>query len=190
MTLHPAAAAVPLGRRSDRVVLRPLRATDARTDYDAVMSSPAMLRRWSQSDWPADDFTLAENLEDLRRHEREHEEGVAFTFTVLDPAESRCLGCVYLQPLRPEEAAWRAGARHPARVAFWVRAGEIAGDLDRHLLNVLRDWLRESWSFDRVVFSASPGDERQVALLEEAPLQPLGTLTLADGRSLIGYLAD
>jgi RimJ/RimL family protein N-acetyltransferase len=187
VTLHPAPA--PEGRRSDRVLLRPLRAGDVAADYEAVMSSPAMLRRWSQSDWPADDFTLAENLADLQRHEREHEEGVAFTFTVLDPEQTRCLGCVYLQPLRPEEAAWGAGARHAARVAFWVRESEIATGLDRHLLELMREWLRDSWSFDRVVFSASPDDVRQVRLLGEAGLAPLGMLTLADGRQLSGFVA-
>ena len=188
MAFHPAEAPVPEGRRSDRLVLRPLRASDVAADYDAVMSSAAMLRRWSQSDWPYDDFTLAENLADLQRHEREHEEGQAFTFTVLDPAESRCLGCVYLQPLREEEAGWGAGARSAVRVAFWVRTAEIAQGLDRHLLEVLREWLRASWKFERVVFSASPEDQGQIARLEEAGLPPLGTVTLADGRRLSGYL--
>lgn len=185
MTLGPDPP--PERRATDRVTLRPLRASDAQADYEAVMSSPAMLRRWSQSDWPADDFPLAENLDDLRQHEREHVEGVAFTYTVLDPSEARCLGCVYLQPLRPEEAAWGAAARHAVRVAFWVREVEIASDLDRHLLALLRDWLRDSWRFDRVIFSASPDDERQGALLREAGLEALGTVTLVDGRRIAGY---
>jgi RimJ/RimL family protein N-acetyltransferase len=188
VTLHP--APVPEGWRSERALLRPLHASDVAADYEAVMSSPAMLRRWSQSDWPADDFTLAENLADLQRHEREHEEGVAYTFTVLDPAERRCLGCVYLQPLRPEESAWRAGARHAVRVAFWVRESEIAEGLDRHVVELLRDWLRESWSFDRAIFSASERDERQVRLLKESGFTSLSTILLADGRSLAGYASD
>ena len=42
--------------------MRPLRTTDVELDYDAVTSSAEMLRRWSHSSWPADDFTLSENL--------------------------------------------------------------------------------------------------------------------------------
>ena len=57
---YPANAPVPDERRTDRLLLRPLRATDAALDYDAVMASPAELRAWSQSTWPADDFTLAD----------------------------------------------------------------------------------------------------------------------------------
>ena len=116
MEFYPRNAAAPVERRTQRLFLRPLRASDVELDYDAVMSSAEMLRRWSQSGWPADDFTLAQNLDDLRRHEREHEERQAFTFTVLDPPGTRCLGCVYLTPLRPEAAALCEGAAHAATV--------------------------------------------------------------------------
>src|SRR5262249_21597605 len=66
MSWYPEGRAVPEERRTARLALRPLLATDVAADYDAVMSSAPMLRAWSQSTWPADDFTLAENLEDLR----------------------------------------------------------------------------------------------------------------------------
>jgi len=62
-----------------------LGATDAEFYYEAVMSSAEMLHRWSQSNWPIDDFTLAQNLADLQRHEREHIERMAFSSTVLNP---------------------------------------------------------------------------------------------------------
>jgi RimJ/RimL family protein N-acetyltransferase len=110
MSWYPADRTVPEERRTARLALRPLLAADVAADYDAVMASAPMLRAWSQSEWPADDFTLAENLEDLRRHEREHLERAAFTYTVREPQGVRCLGCVYLQPCArrkpPGAAAW------------------------------------------------------------------------------------
>lgn len=190
MSWYPVDGVVPEERRTVRLTLRPLLATDVAEDYDAVMSSAPMLRAWSQSEWPADGFTLAENLEDLRRHEREHRERSAFTYTVREPSGIRCVGCVYLQPLREEEAAWRGDSRFSTRVAFWVRTSEIAGDLDRHLFEVLREWLREAWPFERVVFSASPADGRQLRLYREAGLESLGLVTLSDGRQLAGHLSS
>src|SRR5436189_5938859 len=109
MEFYPANAPVPEEKRTNRLLLRPLRATVVELDYDAVMSSAEQLRRWSQSDWPADDFTLAQNLDDLQRHEREHRERVAFTFTVLNPHGTRCLCCVYITPLRHQAAQLCAG---------------------------------------------------------------------------------
>ena len=48
MDFYPANAAVPEEKRTDRLLMRPLRATDVELDYDAVMSSAEQLRRWSR----------------------------------------------------------------------------------------------------------------------------------------------
>ena len=188
MELHPISAPVPDGLRTERVWLRPLRASDVELDYDAVMSSPAMLRTWSQSNWPADDFTLAANRADLERHEREHLAREAFTYTVLTPDATRCLGCVYLSPPWLEEVPLCAGAAYAAHVGFWVRAAEIANDLDHHLLERLREWFRSEWAFERVIVSISPKDDRQARLLAEAGLTLRAEFERADGRRCVPYL--
>lgn len=182
----PPGAPVPEGTRTPRLRLRPLCAADAELDYDAVMESAAMLRRWSGTSWPPDDFTLAENRADLERHEREHRERVAFTYTVLAPDGARCLGCVYLQPL-PGEIAARTRAAHGAAVAFWVRASELPNGLEDHLLETLERWLAAAWAFDRVVYTLSPADSRQAVLLRAAGLQPVGEFAKPDGRRALAF---
>ena len=87
---------VPAGMQTGAFLLRPIRESDAELDYAAVMESREYLQAWEQTGWPADDFTLEDNRRDLRRHERQHAEGEAFTFTVMSPDETRCLGCVYI----------------------------------------------------------------------------------------------
>jgi RimJ/RimL family protein N-acetyltransferase len=166
----PSSGSAPRETRTDRLILRPLRASDAERDYDAVMASAAQLRRWSGSEWPRDDFTLAENLADLERHEREHERGEAFTYTVLSPDEARCLGCVYIVPVWPEAAPLCGTAACAACVGFWVRASEWASDLDRRLLAALREWLGTDWPLDCVLFTNYVDDARQGALLAETGL--------------------
>jgi len=183
MEFYPASAVVPEELRTDQLLLRPLRASDVELDYDAVMSSAEQLRRWSQSGWPADDFTLAQNLDDLQRHEREHIERKAFTFTVLNPQRTRCLGCVYIMPVWPEVAHLCAGAAYAADVGFWVRTAELANDLDKHLLATLREWFTTAWAFDCVIFTISQQEVRQVAVLSEAGIERRGAFTLPDGRS-------
>ncbi|MFL5800264.1 MAG: GNAT family N-acetyltransferase [Roseiflexaceae bacterium] len=182
MEFYPVNAPVPEEKRTNRLFLRPLRATDVELDYDAVMSSAEQLRHWSQSDWPTDDFTLAQNRADLQRHEREHGERKAFTFTVLNPHATCCLGCVYIMPLWPQTAELYAGAAYAADVGFWVRTSELANDLDRHLLDTLREWFTAEWAFDCVVFSISEQEARQAALLSEAGLERRLAFALADGR--------
>jgi hypothetical protein len=167
---YPSDSPVPGGIRTRRLLLQPLRASDVELDYAAVMSSPGMLRDWCQCDWPADDFTLEENLADLQRHEREHLEKVAFTFTVLTPDAEKCLGCVYLTPPWSEEAQVCGGAAYPASVSFWVRQSEVSHNLDRHLLGTLLEWLKADWRFDCRLFTVSMKNERQRAIFQQAGL--------------------
>jgi RimJ/RimL family protein N-acetyltransferase len=182
MEFYPTGASVPQEKRTDRLHLRPLRATDVELDYEAVMSSAGMLRCWSQSDWPADVFSLAQDLADLQWHEREHLERKAFTFTVLNLKGTQCLGCAYIQPVRPEEIALCKDAAYAADVGFWVRVSELPNALDQHLLATLRDWFQAEWPFDRILFTISPQEIRQAALFAADGLERRLACTLPDGR--------
>ncbi len=183
MSFYPQQAPVPAELRTDEFILRPLLATDVELDYDAVMSTREMLRVWSQSDWPADDFTLQGNLDDLEWHEQEHLERLAFTFTVMNPSETECLGCVYINPLerllkhfKASEAELAALDDYQACVSFWVRQSRLADELDRRLLAALVAWFERDWAFSRVFFSVNEQVERQARLLAEAGLEKLYVL--------------
>ena len=59
---------------------------------------------------------------------------------ILNPDETRCLGCVYLRPVRPEAIVLCEDAACAAEVGFWVRMHERQNGLDQHLPAVLREW--------------------------------------------------
>lgn len=65
-------------------------------DYAAVMRDIPMLRAWSGQDWPTADFPIEWNLDDLQRHDREQQEGVALTYSVL--LDGVVQGCIYVWP--------------------------------------------------------------------------------------------
>ncbi|MFZ1756190.1 MAG: GNAT family N-acetyltransferase [Caldilineaceae bacterium] len=182
MEFYPIDASVPTGIRTDRLLLRPLTVAHVDLDYAAVMASREQLNRWSQTTWPTPDFTLAENRADLERHQREHLAGVAFTYTVLNPAENRCLGCVYIAPVPQSAQHIYTKEACAANVTFWVRSDELHTDLDSHLLATLRAWFAAEWLFARVIFTISPQNPSQAALLEHAGLTEQPSLVLTDGR--------
>ena len=185
MPFIPPGASIPELLDAKEFRLRPLRVSDVELDYAALMESKELLRRWSQSGWPADDFTLAQNAEDLEEHEREHDERIAFTFTVLDARESECLGCVYIRPLpqllRPEDFG-DVGTEdvYQGRVAFWVRQPRLKDDLDHRLLRALIQWFERDWPFTRVLFYTSERETRQRQVFEE---QGLRLLRMAERQS-------
>lgn len=151
---------VPEGLRTDEFLLRPIRASDAELDYEAVMESKEFLRRWEQSSWPADDFTVDANREDMVKLERRHTDGESFTYTVMNTTETQCLGCVYILPTstrlfsRAQITAldgdeWSA---YEAGVYFWIRKSRLVDELDRRLLDALGPWLAHDWRIANHLF--------------------------------------
>lgn len=170
---------VPVGLRTPEFVLRPITADDAARDHAAVMETRDDLRLWEQSTWPADEFTIEANREDLVDLERRHAEHRAFTYTVVDPEDRECLGCVYLFPTGAtflaasavtavDDADW---AEVDVVVYFWVRASRARLGTDERLLSALRVWLAEEWGFERIVFVTNEQFARQVELLDRTDLR-------------------
>ncbi len=173
------ACAIPDGLVTDEFLIRPLLTTDVELDYAAVMDSKEILRVWEQSGWPEDDFTIADNLEDLQRHERQHINREIYTFTVMNPAETECLGCIYICPIT---ARWLTNAEttplgeqdwrdYEAAIQFWIRQSRLAEQMDKKLLTLLRPWFEQVWDFDGHFYLTNEQFEQQVALFEEADLQ-------------------
>ena len=164
----------PAELRTDEFLLRPIRSSDAELDYEAVMASKEYLRPWEQSGWPADDFTLEANREDVRKMEQWHADGERFTYTLLNPAGTQCLGCVYVVPTGASLFARRQivaidGGRWSAYdcgVNFWVRTSRLADGLDRRLLDKLGTWLERDWRLERHLIVTSEQVAQQVALIE------------------------
>lgn len=179
MPFKDSVTVVPHGLRTSEFTLRPIVAADAELDYAAVMDSRVHLRTWEQSGWPQDDFTLAANRADVEMLERRHADGTAFTYTVMDPAGTQCLGCVYLMATdarmfhgaRITPATDRAWDTYDAAVYFWVRSSRLGTATDRALLETLRTWLARDWAFGGHLFVTHEQFTPQVELIGGTDLE-------------------
>ena len=184
MTFYSPDLTVPTGLETPRLRLEPLHPDHVVLDYDAVMDSREQLRLWSGSTWPAEDFTLEDNRQDLEHHWHEHQERIAFTYTVLDSEQRTCLGCIYVRPLAELQAANRemlpGMAGDEMHIRFWVRTSSLGSGLDHYLLRVLLDWFNAEWRFSRVLFGTRQANAQQLKMLDEAPLRRSLTLQLPD----------
>lgn len=176
---YPDDAFVPETVQTEEFLVRPLKTTDAELDYDAVITSRAELFLSSGGTWPREGFTLEENVADLARHEQEHQDRVAFTYTVMNPTETECLGCIYVRPfnlLRKYLHTSESIPDNSASVTFWVRHSRLADHLDRRLLQTLISWFQTEWTFSQVVFRATKAQTRHIQLFEEVSMQLQYTL--------------
>jgi hypothetical protein len=170
---------VPAVLRTAEFALRPIVAGDAELDYAAVMETREYLRLWRQSAWPQDDFTVEENRKDLAECEERHLAGRAFTYTVLSPDGTECLGCVYVYPTRATFLAraavtpvgGEAWADVEAVVFFWARLPQVQAGMDERLLAALRAWFTGQWKLTRVLYATSEPFTQQVDLLHSVGLK-------------------
>lgn len=179
MAFHNADVHLPAELRTDEFLLRPIRASDAELDYEAVMESREFLRKWEQSSWPEDDFTVEANREDLDKLERRHADGESFTYTVMNPTETQCLGCVYIVPTasrlfsraRISEIGGDRWSDYDVGVYFWIRKARLDDMLDRRLLEALGPWLARDWHIERHLIVTNEQFAQQVAMIESTGLQ-------------------
>jgi hypothetical protein len=139
---HPERAELPTGHH-----LRPIREADVDIDYPAVMGSRERL--WSKYaeawGWPPATMSYGADRADLGRHEAEIGAHETFNYAVLDAPETELLGCVYIDPPRPDSPAGT-----DAVVSWWVVDEHHGGELDRVLGEFIPGWLAETWNFRAV----------------------------------------
>jgi len=137
--LVPDGFEVPTVLEHERFRLRMLTVDDVVDDFDAICN------RVDHEGTPQPPFvpTVAQNLVDLGWHQKEFALRRSFAYTVVEPDESRVLGCVYLNPSETDDV----------RVKLWVRSDAYADGLDAVLEAAVRDWVATSWPFERVSFA-------------------------------------
>ncbi|KAA3660822.1 MAG: hypothetical protein DWQ04_18295 [Chloroflexi bacterium] len=177
---YPAPLPVPERLETAVFTLTPLTPAHAELDLAALMVSKPMLRLWSGSSWPTDDFTLEENIADLEWHFSEHQERIAFTYTVLTPDETECLGCIYIkavQSILPADSTLSNNFTNlSASTRFWIKEPRLTDGLDMQLLQTLQEWFDNAWQFDNHTFHTRAAHKQQVQLLENCDLSRQLTL--------------
>jgi hypothetical protein len=187
VTVNPDRLPVPAGFAGPGFVVRAQSLRDAALDLEAVMASKAELRAWSDSDWPSDGFTLAENVADLEGHLADHAADLAYGFSVLTPDGARLQGSLYVDGTagclegRVADAATRARvAALDARLEYWLRTGTPAALEEAFLRGVLA-WLRDAWWFRRPAFGSRAAMTARRARYAAVGLVEVAALAAPDG---------
>jgi len=166
-------AEVPSTLHTNEFTLRMLRATDVDLDYAAVMANKDILQHLTHGSWPREDFTIEENLADLEEHEADFLARRGFTYTVMNPGETECLGCVYLYPL-DFEGTIDGIQKGEGGVWFWVRPRCVNDNLDRRLLTALLAWF-PAFASDRIVLHAYAHEAHQLEIFQDAGLHEIAS---------------
>ena len=137
---------IPEVLETDKFRLRMLTVDDVIKDYDAVMTSIDHLQGifGHRSKWPSPDLTFKQDLIDLGWHQKEFQTRSSFAYTVMNPEETQCLGCMYIFPSHKEG--------FDVEVYLWVRQSAYDEGLDPVLFETVEKWIAEKWPFKKVAY--------------------------------------
>lgn len=146
--LVPQAFQVPAHHRFEGFELVPLTRSLAAKDYEAVMESRVRLRSMFGSDWPPDNFSLQQNVQELAIHEQLAAKRRAFAYSILDLASQEVVGCVYINPTELPQ--------HDAELLLWVR--DSRQPVQPTITAEVQRWLQAEWPFQKVALVNTIGD--------------------------------
>jgi hypothetical protein len=157
----PADFNIPVKLQTEKFRLRMLTVNDLVKDYDAVMTSLDHLKGvfGPSSQWPSKELTLEQDLIDLGWHQKEFQRRSSFAFTVMNIEESKCLGCVYIDP------TLKTG--YDVEIYLWVRESEIKNGLDSILYDAVKKWIAEEWPFKKAAYPGREIDWKEWESLSE-----------------------
>ncbi|WP_373999216.1 hypothetical protein [Bdellovibrio bacteriovorus] len=125
------------------------------------MKSKDLLRVWSQSTWPEDEFTALQNKEDLGSHVQDNIDHSAYGYMIYSLDQKTCYGSLYVNPLSSvlenyilDSAQEKLIQEHQARIDFWIVEGER--ELEKDITRAIQDWLLNEWKINPL-FSAREG---------------------------------
>jgi hypothetical protein len=138
----------PISISEEQFYLEPLAPKHNDIDYDAWHSSVTELQGifGPGNEWPRENYSKEQNLEDLERHYQEFVDKYAFAYTILNPDKEQCIGCLYIRPTTV--------AAFETHVDFWFRSSYK--HLEEPFFQWLKAWLKSNWGFSAIAF---PGRE-------------------------------
>lgn len=177
----------PKNYSGETVTIFPTDIEFAKSDLDAVMASKDELRLWSDSDWPADNFTEEDNREDLKDHVEDNEEHCAYGFMLYDSSKKTCYGSLYVNPLNLESFKNDKSEieKFDARIDCWIRT-DIEESLKIAIVKDLTTWLNSDWSI-QWGFSARPTLPQYQNLFSKSGLKCSLTLVYKENNELYLY---
>lgn len=118
----------PLSKYFDSYIFLPLTVDHVELDYEAVMDNR---NEDGLSLYPT--HTLKQNLIDLGYHQKEHQKGASYTYTILDIDKDTCIGCIYIYPSTTR-----------IEVDAWVR--DLYKSLESEIFENIKAWIgSEDW---------------------------------------------
>jgi len=119
-----------------------------------------------------------ENLEQISKHERDHNSKIEFAFTILDKNETVCFGCLFVKPISPflkfaffNERLCNdlALKEDDPGINFWItQSGWKQFGI---ILEKLIEWFKNDWSHENLFYLGMMPSQEEISAIEKISLK-------------------
>lgn len=132
-----------------------LERADAAAYFSASQASRAMLYRTLGWGWPTSKQTLESNTDTIEFHLQQHQQGVAYTYSIRDLQHRQLRGAIFIaQPQSRRDMPGYQPSEYDYEVTFWLNETGQLSDQGGELVADIVDWLVSDWGAEQVLFPA------------------------------------
>ncbi|MCE7742173.1 MAG: hypothetical protein GOP50_06910 [Candidatus Heimdallarchaeota archaeon] len=169
------------------IKIRQLRSTDNELDYQAAI----------ESGFRPEGFPEEVNLEQIAKHELDHNNRIEFAYTILDEEETVCYGCIFVKPISPFLKFAFFNDRmcdhlelvdNDAAISFWITPTGWNQGYFIKILEQLIKWFKNDWPYEKLFYLGMRPSEKEFAIIEEASLEQRFLLQLGSEQYVLWQL--
>lgn len=132
--------------------LKKFQIEDNPKDYATVMKHGVFINKMRggklcHADWPPADFTLEENLEDVKSFIEDFEKKESVSYIIWDSSETEYLGCVYIYPIDYKYPELQD--KYDVDFSMWVTEDVYNQGEFPTVYKLIWDWLQTEWPFQK-----------------------------------------
>ncbi len=180
---------VPRELTFDKIKIRQLLSTDNDLDYQAAIDSG----------FRSEGFPKEVNLEQIAKHEMDHNNKIEFAFTILDKDETVCYGCLFVKPISPflkfaffnERMCDHLELKdNDPAISFWITPSGWQQGLFSKILRELIKWFKKEWPYEKLYYLGMRPSKEEIQEIEQVYLQEIFLLKLEEEQYILWQLFD
>ncbi len=184
---YPKDLEVPKELIFENIKIRQLLSTDNELDYQAAI----------ESGFRPEGFPKEINLEQISKHELDHNNRIEFAFTIMDKEETVCYGCLFVKPIslflkfaffNDRMCDYLELEDNDPGISFWLIPSGWEQDLFGKILVKLIDWFKNDWPYEHLYYLGMKPSKEEIREIEQVSLKEKFVLKLDEERYILWQL--
>lgn len=103
--------------------------------------------------WPTSKISQEGNLDSMRYHQQQHDDGQAYSYVIIEPEHRLLKGGLFISSVQRRSGVSGFNPQHhDMEITFWLNEDGQAHDQGAQLITELLNWLEQDWDVASAIF--------------------------------------